>query len=187
MDIEKGAGHDALISEHPMKAQIQPRQLKVGAVLHRLSGFAYDDGTVTTEWEEWHVTSIRAKPRDAIDRILQRAGVELSPPIKTVHLTQKISDITWIKSGWKKHISQRYREFFVHGGRLPRGIYTTQNKAAQYAKIDAERSVKWYEAELATANDADRATYEEETEEAKRILRAIKSRTTKLKKSTGAA
>ena len=73
------------------------------------------------------------------------------------------------------------------GERLPYGIYTTKLAALKHALKSEQESVKWYEDELSKGvDDADVSIYQEELEEAKRIVKVIKARITKEKNKINA-
>ena len=176
-----------------MERHIYPTsKIKVGAVLYGAMGYEWE-GRIILDVNEWVVRSIQKKRGSQT-----RYGRALSQAFRNddvyVNITEKVKDITWGKRskkngdyGWLSSISQQHRQNFKVGERLPYGIYTTKLAALKHALKSEQESVKWYEDELSKGvDDADVSIYQEELEEAKRIVKVIKARITKEKNKINA-
>ena len=91
------------------------------------------------------------------------------------------------KTVFIKEVNGPLKYEFEVGSELPVGLYTTKLQALKYAVKDVEESVQWYKDEMETddvKNDPeDLAIYVEELENMKVILRMVKGKITKLKKT----
>lgn len=166
------------------KPQVYPASIiTTGAVLWSVLAWTDDDtGKTGTEYEEWHVRSIRAKRGSK-----SRYGVTmlgLGDDLQFVNLTRKVPDLTWVKTkgkaGWAKSIPAWLTKQFAVGSTLPTGLYTTQRAALVYAIRHHQDTHRRYQQWVAEETDpqekaeliADLATHEAE-------MRALATRFTK--------
>ncbi len=174
-----------------MERQIYPiSKIKVGAVLY--TAIAYEwKGKINLDVNEWVVRSIQKK-RGSQTKYGRTVSEFARNDDVYVNITEKVQGITWGKRskkngdyGWLASISQQHRQSFKVGERLPYGVYTTKLAALKYALKSELESVKWYENELSNPCDSqDVAEYTEELDEAKRLVKVIKSRITKERNKT---
>lgn len=172
-----------------MKSQKYPASvIKVGAVLYKVLGYECK-GRICVDVDEWVVRSIQKK-RGSQSQFGRKLPASMQTNDVYVNLTERKKDITWGKRsrkigdvGWLKSIPQLYRAQFKVGDDLPYGMYTTKLAALKYALEDELSTVKWYEKKLkAGVPEDEKAEYEQELDEAKRVARAIKTRITKIRK-----
>lgn len=172
-----------------MKKQKYPASvIKVGAVLYRAHGYEFE-GRIRVDIGEWVVRSIK-KRRGSQSMFGSRTIKSLRDDEVYVNLTERVERITWGKRsarigdvGWLKSIPQVFREQFKVGESLPIGMYTTKLAALRSALDDELSTVKWYENKLESGiPDIESADYAHELGEAIRVVKAIKTRITKIRK-----
>lgn len=166
------------------KPQAYPASVIVpGAVLWSVLAWTDEDtGKTGTEYEEWHVRSIRAKrgSKSQYGRELLFQG----DTRQRVNLSRKLLDISWVKTkgklGWAPSIPEWLTKQFVVGNTLPDGIYTTQRAALVYAIRSHQAGLKKYDEWLEKAtSDAERAEIAEWRAEDEAEIRALTTRFTK--------
>ena len=163
--------------------------IKIGAVIYDVMAFTYE-GKTEIDIRHWHVRSIQRKRMSRIDKIFTRMAQGVRDDTQYVNLTAK-NDLTWGRlggisprvDGWSKSISRRDRKKFIVGNDLPIGCYTTILQALKYALLDTQGNLNRYEARQGDAvSQTDWDEWEEEINDAKKEIRALKTRLTKLKR-----
>jgi hypothetical protein len=165
------------------KKQPNPYKIKVGDTFWGCMGY-YDGDTdkVSVEFREWVVRTIR------------RPNNRITYPGKSrrVYMVEK-TWFTWVKKAgkknpylWSDNISKWNRETFTLGSGLPHGVYVTQLQALLHEKDRQE----WYIAsckddikDIRISKDpGELAQEEEELAYEERILKAVKTRITKMQR-----
>lgn len=176
-----------------MKRQKYPSSvIKIGAVLYRACGYEHD-GRIHISLEEWVVRSIQRK-RGSKSKFGFKLPESLQRKDLYVNVTQRVKSVTWGKRsnkigdfGWLKSIPQEFREQFAVGENLPYGMYTTKLSALKHALKESQAEVRWYEEKIARGVPEDeRAEYEQELDEEKRIVIMLKTRITRVGTGTTA-
>ncbi len=138
-----------------MIGQKCPASLAVGTVLYNAHfDVDYPSGKVSGEVYEEVVRSIKRAPNTSNDSK------------KYVHVVKKIDGVTWVDTtpppatrygkkpekteGWASSIPSFYRNSFVLSDNLPMGYCTTKLLAIKSAISGIQRSLGWYDSELAT-------------------------------------
>lgn len=172
-----------------MKAQKYPHSIiKPGAVLYEAYGYEYE-GTIRVDISEWIVRSIRKKRGSQTSMGFK---VFVSDDQVYVNLTEKIDLVTWGRLskkkgdyGWLKSIPAEHRRQFRSGDNLPRGLYTTPLAALRFELADKEEDTPKFEKYVKDCAPDDEFLEElkQELDEHLRIIKALKTRITKLRAS----
>lgn len=165
-----------------------PSVIKTGATLYRATGYEWE-GRIQITVDEWVVRSIRRR-RGSQSQFGSRLPSLLREDQLYVNLAVRLERITWGKRsvrtgdvGWLKSIPKEFRSQFKVGDDLPVGMYTTQLAALKYCLVDTQSMVRWYEDKLQQGvPDDEKPDYEKELDEASRMVKAVKTRITRLRK-----
>lgn len=168
-----------------MKQQLMPpKGLKVGKVLYRVETGTYTDNKSYVDIQEIVVRSHRAK-RGSKSK-WGRASFGTGLTSKYYNLSVRREGVNWTKDGgWKATKSKDDLQFRDNIERLPKGLYTTIEKAFEWRIKELERQViDWtadYEEALKSEDAEWIADEKEMLEDTKRELKAVKTRYTKHK------
>lgn len=93
---------------------------------------------------------------------------------------------TWDRKNgsWKKVIYAGYRESFLNGEYLPKGIYTTKLAALKFALNESEKGYQWSVNEMAKETDQKEIkAFEHDLQIYNKEIKLLKSRITKVRNS----
>lgn len=173
-----------------MKRQKYPVSvINIGAVIYDVMAFTYE-GKTEIDIRHWHVRSIQRRRMSKWDKALDKRLGITRDATQYVGLTCK-NEFTWGRlkgisprvDGWSKAISRRDRMKFTVGDDLPTGVYTTILQALKHCLLSTQGDLNRYEARQAEAgSQEDWSEWEEEIQDAKKEIRALKTRLTKIKR-----
>lgn len=183
-----------------MKQQpYSPNTIKVGAQLHQVTAFEFEN-KIYVDIDTWVVRSIKRKRGTGVfAKMNARNGIDV--PVY-VNLTKKINGVThgkhrvYIKSkkllgghkreerfGWFPSISDKYKKRFAVGDDLPVGIYTTVLSALLFALWIEKRHMKSDNKRLQELKDLNDQKLIDELKsdiiESQKIIKSLKSKITK--------
>lgn len=171
----------------PKAQAFSESKIKTGAVLYLASAYTGDDRKTSSEIQEWHIRSIRAKRGSKSRFVVAPLGLQETEPY--VNLTRKLDLVTWGKLssktgdyGWLKSIPKWCTEQFKVGSDLPRGYYTTPRAAVTYAIADTEEHIAKLHIYLADeTSPAGFVEWQQEIADSQQQLAALKRRLSSLK------
>lgn len=145
-----------MVATTPKPQQYPASLMQVGAVVYSVLAWTDEDtGKTSTEYEEWHVRSIKAR-RGSKSR-MGYAMFAQGDTAKRVNLTQKVEHVTWVKragkTGWAASAPDYLTKQFRAGDPLPHGLYTTKRAALVYAIRSHQDGHKRYDQWIAEAKD----------------------------------
>lgn len=171
-----------------MKQQKYPEtKIKVGATIFKVTAWTDCDGKTQTDIEPWVIRSIQRK-RGTATRWGVKCRLAEFHMQRYVNMTYKDEGISWVRLsrkvghfGWAKSIPRSHRRQFPAGYDLPCGFYTTILAALKYALQDKETTLKRYvEWQAEETEPSEVAEWDESIADAKKELRALKTRLNKL-------
>ncbi|MBL4908989.1 MAG: hypothetical protein JKX78_03695 [Alteromonadaceae bacterium] len=173
-----------------MKRQKYPVSvINIGAVIYDVMAFTYE-GKTEIDIRHWHVRSIQRKRMSRLEKRFLAMGTHPRDATQYVGLTAK-NEFTWGRlggisprvDGWSKSISRRDRMKFTVGDDLPSGVYTTILQALKYALLDAQGDLnRWQASQAEVGSPEEWQEWEDEINDCKREIRALKTRLTKIKR-----
>lgn len=172
-----------------MKRQKYPvAVINIGAVIYDVMAFTYE-GKTEIDVRHWHVRSIQRKRMSQVSKHFANLVGAARDNTQYVGLTCK-NEFTWVRMskkvahyGWSKSISRWHRKKFTVGDDLPIGCYTTILQALKYALLDTQDTLTKSEARQAlVVGQSDWDAWEEDIQDAKKEIRALKTRLTKIKR-----